>query len=175
MDQDEKVERAPGGLVSEQRRSRELRLAERPDWYLAADQLLQYVGSGDLSLADLQAVRAEVTGRYGERACFVAVGRPRELEEHLSNRFGTRRITWSERLGRPLAPSVRAIARGARLAVTSGGIFWVDGERLFEERKEVSLPWTSPPVELAVLRPASLRRVLEAAIGSSGPKRARLG
>lgn len=169
-----KVLAPPAGLLADQRRPRQSRLVERADWYLAVPGTLQLVGSGDLSLSDLESVRSELSHRYGELACFVAVGRPRELEEHLPNRFGTRRITWSERIGRPISPSLRAIARGARLAALSSAVCWVDSERLFAEGEEVPLPWTSPPVALQVVRPARLRRALTAAVGPGGPRRALL-
>ncbi len=133
------------------------------------------IGSGDLSVRDLKAVRADLRESAGPDAVFVCVARPREVEQVLSHRWGTRRITWSARLSKPIAPKLSSVARGARLALLPGeGIVWVDGERLFAPGEVVPLPWTDPPVELKVVRPSIVRDALKVAVGPDGPRRAQI-
>lgn len=164
----------PGGIVDGQRRPRPLRLAAAVDWYLVTADRFELLGSGDLSERDAKAIRDELRASYPAGAVFVGVARPREIEDILPSKWGTRRITWSERLRRPIAPSRAAVARGARLAVLSSGPVWVDSERLFTPGESVPLPWTEPPVSLRVLRPRQLRRELDGVLGRAGPRRARL-
>jgi hypothetical protein len=169
----------PGGLVDGQRRPRVLRIAGAVDWYLADRNRFERLGSGDLSMQDIQAVQADLGVADGSKAVFVCVSRPKEIEEILGQgrgaRWGTRRITWSTRLGEPIAPSRGAVARGARVALLPGrGLVWVDGERLFSRDETVPLPWTDPLVELAVVRPREVRRALRQAVGAKGPRRAAL-
>jgi hypothetical protein len=168
------VEPPPGHLRDQQRHPRPARLIEAADWYLAAPGLLQQVGRGDLSLEDLQAVQSELAEKY-KTAGFVAVGRRREIEQVLSSTWGTKRITWSERLGRPIAPRLSAIARGARLACVPQGIFFVDEEGFFTAGEQARFPWTEPEISLPVIRARELRRVLVGLVGKSGPRRAELG
>ena len=132
------------------------------------------VGSGDVSLRDLDAVRGDLWAVGRQRAVFVCVARPREIEEVLGkNRFGTKRLTWSERLRSPIRPTVSSVARGARLALLPGrGLVWVDGEHLFKQGETVPLAWMEPPVELEVVRPGVVKKALRAALGPSGPQRA---
>jgi len=163
--------------VPGQRRPRVLRLAGGVDWYLADTGRFERLGSGDVSARDLQAVQAELARSGGPDAVFVCVARPREIEDVLGPkaRWGTRRITWSTRLKRPIAPKLAWVARGARLALLPGkGPVWVDGERLFDPGEKVPLPWTEPMVELEVVRPRTVRAALRAAVGPSGPRRAAL-
>jgi hypothetical protein len=163
----------PGGLVEGQRRPKVLRLVRGGDWYVADRGRFEKIGSGDLSVRDLKAVRADLRESAGADAVFVCVARPREVEQVLTHRWGTRRITWSTRLKKPIAPKLAWVARGARLALLPGdGIVWVDGERLFTPGETVPLPWTDPPVELKVVRPKTVRTALKTAVGPKGPRRA---
>lgn len=148
-------------------------MLEKADWYLAAPGVFERLGSGDLSLEDLKAVAAEMERRYG-KAGFVAVARRREIEKVLSNSWGTKRITWSERLNRPIAPRLSDVARGARLACIPEGVFFVDEEHFFSEGEQAPFPWTDPPVSLPVMRPRRLRQRLRELVGKKGPRRARL-
>lgn len=135
------------------------------------------IGAGDISVRDMRAVEADLRESASSKAVFVCVSRPREIEEVLGRRgrFGTKRITWSQRLSKPIAPKLAAVARGARLALLPGtGIVWVDGEHLFTPGETVPLPWTDPPVELTVVRPRTVLSAMREAVGPSGPKRAEL-
>lgn len=137
----------------------------------------ELVGSGDLAGDDLEDVRRQLEMAPSGAAVFVCVARPREIEEVLgkNGQWGTKRITWSERVQKPLAPSRAAVARGARVAVLPReGIVWVDGERLFTVGEHVPLPWTEPLVTLLVVRPKSVRQALSRAVGQKGPRRAQL-
>lgn len=160
-----------------QRRPRVLRLAGPVDWYVADVGRFERLGSGDVSVRDMKAVRADLERSAGPDAVFVCVARPKEIEDVLGpkGRFGTRRITWSTRLKAPIAPKVAWVARGSRLALLPGrGIVWVDAERLFTAGETVPLPWTEPPVELEVVRPRAVLAALRTAVGPSGPRRATL-
>ena len=168
----------PGGLIDGQRRPKQLRLGAALEWYVAAAGRFERVGSGDVSEADLVAVAAEL----GEAAVFVCVAKPKAIESYLARpSLGTSRIGRRSRLrDRPLppvSPKPRWVARGARLAVVPGhGTVWVDDEHLFKAGERVPLPWTDPPVELVVVRPATVYAAMKAAMGPHAPKRAeRLG
>jgi hypothetical protein len=145
------------------------------------------VGSGDLSVRDMKAVRADLRESGSPQALFVCVARPREIEEVLAPKgssspaagllstWGTRRIRWSTTLKRPIAPTLAAVSRGARLALLpEKGVVWVDGERSFTPGESVPLPWTDPPVSLEVVRPRTVLDAMRAAVGPNGPKRATL-
>ncbi len=162
----------PGGLTDGQRRPRAQRLGVNLDWYVAAAGRFERVGSGDVSDDDLRAVGREL----GEAAVFVCVAKPKPLETHLRKPgVGTRRITRSSRLTGKVPPKARWVARGARVAVLpSKGTVWVDDEHLFKPGERVPLPWTDPPVELVVVRPAAVYAAMKAAMGRNGPKRAEL-
>jgi hypothetical protein len=89
--------------------------------------------------------------------------------------WGTRRLARSSKLTVPTHPKLAWVARGARVAVLPGlGTVWVDDEHLFKAGERVPLPWTSPAIELVVVRPAAVRLAMKAAIGHDGPKRATL-
>ncbi|MGO9198627.1 MAG: hypothetical protein ACLQK4_16055 [Acidimicrobiales bacterium] len=171
----------PGGLVDGQRRPRVLRLARAVDWYVADADRFELVGTGDVSMSDVTAVRADLAKASSAHAAFVCVARPREIEDVLGRKsrwvgaWGLRRITWSQSIGKPIAPKLAAVARGARLAVLPDqGLVWVDGERLFKPGETVPLPWTDPPVSLPVVRPRTVLAALRAAVGPQGPRRANL-
>jgi hypothetical protein len=167
----------PGGLVEGQRRPRVLRIATGVDWYVVDAGRFERIGSGDLSVRDMKAVRADLQESASSKAVFVCVARPREVEDVIGrqHRWGMRRITWSTRLAKPIAPNVAAVARGARLALLPDvGLAWVDGEKIFRSGEAVPLPWTDPPVELPVVRPRQVRAVMKAAIGPKGPNRAEI-
>ncbi|MHB8246042.1 MAG: hypothetical protein ACYDGN_11960 [Acidimicrobiales bacterium] len=168
----------PGGLVPGQRRPRVLRIAAGVDWYVVDRGRFALVGSGDVSLRDLKAVDAELAASGSGGAVFVCVARPKEIEEVLGpkGRLGIRRITWSQKMKTPIAPTLSAVARGARIALLPGvGPAWVDGERLFTPGETVPLPWMDPPLALPVVRPRQVLRALGEAVGHGGPKRADLG
>jgi hypothetical protein len=163
----------PGGLHDSTRRPRRLRVVSNGSWYLAAPGLLAKVGFGELALADLEAVFADL----GERV-FLAHPEVKPIERYLtgSARLG-RRLRWYERLSEPPQPSLAAVARGAQVAVLPAGgpgpsgVLWVDGERAFHEGETVPLPWTDPPVALRVIRPRAVAAVMRAVVGPGGPKR----
>ena len=71
----------PGGLVDGQRRPRALRLAKAVDWYIVDAGRFELVGSGDVSMRDVKAVRADLKECGSSQAVFVCVARPREIEE----------------------------------------------------------------------------------------------
>ncbi|MHB1987866.1 MAG: hypothetical protein ACYCSF_07760 [Acidimicrobiales bacterium] len=172
------MQQPPGGLVAGQRRPRRLRLVRGADWYVVDRERFELVGSGDLAMSDLAAVEAELRSTERSLGVFVCVSRPKEIEDVLGAgaSWGTKRITWSARIAKPIAPSLAAVARGARLALLPiKGAVWVDGENLFTPGERVPLPWTDPLVALEVVRPKALLRVLRAALGGSGPRRAQLG
>ncbi|MGO9558982.1 MAG: hypothetical protein ACLPQS_08420 [Acidimicrobiales bacterium] len=170
----------PGGLVDGQRRPRVLRLAKAVDWYIVDIGRFELVGTGDVSMRDVKAVRADMKEAGSPLAVFVCVARPREIEEvigkkSLLNTWSLKRITWSENQGKPIAPKLASVARGARLALLPDqGLVWVDGEHLFKPGETVPLPWTDPPVELLVVRPRTVLAALRTAIGPKGPERAEL-
>jgi len=174
------VNSPPGGLVDGQRRPRALRLAKAVDWYFVDAGRFELVGTGDVSMRDVKAVRADLKEFGSSQAVFVCVARPREIEEvigkkSLLNAWTLKRITWSEHQGRTIAPKLASVARGARLALLpEQGLAWVDGEHLFKAGETVPLPWTDPPVELVVVRPRTVLAALRAAIGPAGPDRAEL-
>lgn len=163
----------PGGLHDSTRRPRHLRVVSNGSWYLAAAGLLAKVGFGELALADLEAVSADLGARV-----FVAHPEVRQLERYLSGSPRlTRRLRWYEGLSEPLQPSVGAVARGARVAVLPAGgpgpsgVVWVDGDRVFRPGEVVPLPWTEPLVSLEVVRPRAVTAAIRAVIGPGGPKR----
>lgn len=162
----------PGGLNDQQRRPRALRLAGDLDWYVVSAGCFERVGSGDVSDADLRSVRREL----GDAAVFVCVAKPVPLETYLPKaKLATRRITRSSRSKVRQAPKLRWVATGARLAVLPElGTVWVDDEHLFKVGDTVPLPWTDPPVELVVVRPAAIYAAMKVALGPNGPKRATL-
>ena len=175
--ENEIVNLPPGALVDGQRRPRALRLAKGVDWYLVDAGRFELVGSGDLSMRDVTAVQADLRESASPSAVFVCVARPREIEEVLGqkNRWGTKRITWATRRGKPIAPGLPAVARGARLAVLpDAGLVWVDGERLFSPGEKVPLPWTDPPISLEIVRPKAVLGALRKAVGPGGPTRAHM-
>jgi hypothetical protein len=158
----------PGGLHDSTRRSRQLRVVSNGDWYLAAAGMLAKVGFGELAMADLEAVYADL----GERV-FVAHPQIRPLERYLGgSKWLLRRIQWYEGLSAPPLPTVAAVARGAQVAVMPAvGVVWVDGEHVFRNGETVPLPWTDPPVELLVVRPPAVTAAMRRVIGKGGPKR----
>jgi hypothetical protein len=162
----------PGGLLDRQRRPRVIRLVGGADWYLVGPGRFDLVGSGDVSEADLRAVRRDLGGG----ALFVCVAKPQPLEKFLGKvPWGTRRIARSSNANTPTRPKLRWVAEGARLAVLPElGTVWVDGEHLFTVGEPVPLPWTEPLVELAVVRPPAVYAAMKAIVGADGPKRARL-
>jgi hypothetical protein len=166
------VTEPPGGLLDRQRRPRAIRLVGAADWYLLASGRFDLVGSGDVSEADLRAVRRDL----GSKGVFVCVAKPQPLEKFLGRvPWGTRRISRSSQVRTPTRPKLRWVAEGARLAVLPEvGTVWVDGEHLFAEGEPVPLPWTEPLVELAVVRPPAIYAAMKAVVGADGPKRARL-
>lgn len=167
----------PGGLTDGQRRPRALQVASGVDWYVVDTGRFDLVGSGDVSMRDVKAVRAELRESASPTAMFVCVARPKEIEQVLNQKrqWGLRRITWSKELKKPIAPTVAAVARGSRLALLPEvGLVWVDGEKLFTPGETVPLPWTDPPIELLVVRPKRVLEAMRLAIGPTGPKRASL-
>ena len=167
-----KVLPPPGGLSDQQHRPRPLRLGENLDWYVVSAGRFERVGSGDVSDEDLRSVAREL----GDTAVFVCVAKPVPLEAYLSKaQLGTRRITRSSRAKVRSSPKLRWVATGARLAVLPGrGTVWVDDEHLFKVGEAVPLPWTDPPVELVVVRPAAVYAAMRVALGRDGPTRATL-
>jgi hypothetical protein len=167
----------PGGLHDSTRRPRHLRVVSNGNWYLAAPGLLAKVGFGELAIADLDAVAADL----GERV-FVAHPEVKQIERHLGPTPPrlTRRLRWFEGLSEPFRPGLNAIARGAQVAVLPAGgpgpsgVVWVDGERVFGPGEVVPLPWTDPLVSLTVVRPRAVAVAMRAVIGPGGPKRASL-
>lgn len=158
----------PGGLHDSTRRPRHLRVVSNGNWYLAGAGMLAKVGFGELALADLQAVQAEL----GERV-FLAHPEVRPIEKYLTGppRLN-RRLRWYEKLSSPPQPSLAAVARGAQVAVLPGsGVVWVDDEKVFRAGETVPLPWTKPPVELLVVRPRTVMAAMRQVIGPGGPKR----
>ncbi len=159
----------PGGLVDGQSRARCLQVVGACDWYVVEAGRFDFVGNGEVSEEDLGLV-----GRELADGAFVCVRQPRPIEEVLGDgKLGTRRLRFASKLRSPGRPRLRWVARGARVAVLPGrGAVWVDGEHLFEDGEEVSLPWTSPLVSLAVIRPPVLYKELRRAVGPNGPGRA---
>jgi len=162
----------PAGLLDQQRRAKPIRLAAGADWYLVERGCFDLVGSGDVSEADLRAVGREL----GDSGVFVCVVKPKPIEEILGRRaWGTRRIRRAAERQVATPPKLRWVAQGARLAVLPGrGTVWVDTERLFAVDEPVPLPWTEPPVELVVVRPATVLAAMKVIVGPGGPARARL-
>jgi hypothetical protein len=163
------VTELPGGLADSTRRPRQLRVVSNGDWYMAARGALRKVGFGELALADLEAVLADL----GDRV-FLAHPEVKPIERYLGglNRV-PRRMRWYDRLKTPIQPTVSAVARGAQVAVVPGaGVVWVDDQRIFREGDEVPLPWTDPPVVMRVVRPRTVARAMREVIGPGGPKRA---
>jgi hypothetical protein len=160
----------PGGLLDQQRRPRAIRLAGQVDWYVVAAGRFERVGCGDVSEADLRAVGRELRDS-GLLAC---VAKPPGLENYLGKAdWGTKRILRSSKLKTPIAPKLRWVAKGSRLAVLPGrGTVWVDDEHIFKVDDTVPLPWTEPLVELVVVRPAAVYAAMKTLVGPDGPKRA---
>jgi hypothetical protein len=160
----------PGGLVDQQRRPRVIRLAEKVDWYVVAAGRFERVGCGDVSEADLRAVGRQL----GDTGLFACVARPPGLENYLRKAdWGTKRIMRSARMTTPVAPKLRWVAKGSRLAVLPGrGTVWVDDEHIFKVGDTVPLPWTEPLVSLVVVRPAAVFAAMKVLVGPNGPKRA---
>lgn len=167
----------PGGLHDSTRRPRHLRVVSNGSWYLAAPGLFAKVGFGELAIADLDAVAADL----GEKV-FVAHPQVKQIERYLDATPPrlTRRLRWFEGLSEPPRPGVNAVARGAQVAVLPGGgpgptgVVWVDGDRVFRPGEVVPLPWTAPLVSLPVVRPRAVAAAIRAVIGPDGPKRASL-
>ncbi len=165
---------APGGLIDGQQRPRALRLAGPVDWYVAGGGVFELVGTGDVSAADAEAVREELARSAAPLAVFVCVSRRKGVDELLAEgkSSGPRRQRWASRR-KPMAPSVAAVARGARIAVLPGsGAVWVDAERIFPPGDRVPLPWTSPRIDLESVRPKTVREAMRLALGKDGPRRA---
>ena len=167
----------PAGLVDGRKLARSLQVSGGGPWFLAARGCIERVGAGDLSLADLKAVEAEL----GDRV-FVAMPRLRSLQEYLTGQapgqrrthgaisvFGpARRLQRFEELRDSAPPTLTATARGAQVAVLPElGPVWVDGYRLFRPGEKARLPWTDPRVELTVVRPSTVRSALREVIGRS--------
>lgn len=167
------VHAAPGGLVEGRKLPRRLQVSGGGPWFVASRGTLARVGAGDLSLADLEAVRRDL----GD-SVFVALPVARLLQQHLpaEDKWGTKRLRHYEKRRDRADPTAAALARGAQVAVLpDAGIVWVDGEKLFKAGEPVALPWTDPEVALQVVRPRTVRRAMRAAIGPRGPKRATTG
>ncbi|HEV2360917.1 MAG TPA: hypothetical protein VGS21_04375 [Acidimicrobiales bacterium] len=181
--------RIPGGLFDSSKRPRKLQVCTWGDWFVGAPGLLLKVGFGELSMADLQAVDADL----GDRV-FVAHAKPHPIENYLNGPGASTRKSgpttapsglagWVFRRGlRPqrfygwsgqLPPaSLTGIARGAQVAVLPGrGPVWVDGEKLFKPGELVPLPWTDPLVEMLIVRPKEVIEALKLAVGPGGPTR----
>ena len=167
----------PGGLFDSTRRPRRLQVVSYGDWYLAGAGLFAKVGFGELALADLEAVYADL----GERV-FLAHPQRRPLTDYLARgpepgqgqrpRFGFRRVYSEEHRGMIERPSVAAVARGAQVAVLPGrGPVWVDDEHLFQPDERAPLPWTEPLVEMTVVRPKVVIAAIRRVIGPGGPTR----
>ncbi|MGH9296639.1 MAG: hypothetical protein ACRDZP_01520 [Acidimicrobiales bacterium] len=165
----------PGGLVAGQLRPKVVRLVKGADWYAIGPGRFDQVGAGDLSMKDIEAVGSDLP--TSPWTAFVCVARPREVEDVLGpkNNFGLKRITWSARQKGPMAPTLAAVARGARIALLPGtGVVWVDSERLFARDDSVPLPWTDPLVSMKVVRPKVVREALRREIGPHARRRALL-
>jgi hypothetical protein len=158
----------PGGLFDSTRRPRHLRVVSNGAWYVAGRGSLQEVGFGELAMADLEAVRADLGGR-----AFLAHPKVRTIEDVLGGgRRVPRRLRWHERVKDPLPPTLAAVARGAQVAVLpTEGIVWVDGEGIFKRERVVPLPWTDPLVLLPVMQPRQVIAVLREIVGPDGPRR----
>jgi hypothetical protein len=160
----------PGGLANGQRRARAVQLVAGADWYVAEKERFDFVGRGDVSEADLRSVQRELP-----EAIFVCVWRPRPVEELLppGRSLGTRRIAKAMRSAGAVRPKLQWVAKGARVAVLPGvGVRFVDGERFYVAGETVPLPWTSPRIEMVVMRSAELSRAMREVIGPDGPYRA---
>jgi hypothetical protein len=171
---------APAGLVDGQKHPRRLQVSGGGPWFLADSGHLERVGSGDLSLADLKAIEAEL----GERV-FVGVPRQRSLYEYMTGKAPrkgdhrasvgmgpTQRLRRFEELRDNSPPTVVGLARAAQVAVLPGvGPVFVDSYRLFRPGELASLPWTDPRVELPVVRPSALRSALRTVVGRRHPWR----
>ncbi len=165
----------PGGLFDSTRRPRRLQVVSFGNWYLAGPGLLAKVGFGELSLADLEAVHAEL----GERV-FLAHPQERAIGAYLTRgpspgegsrpRFGFRRLLSEDNRALIEWPSVAAVARGAQVAVLPAeGPVWVDDQHLFKPLERIPLPWTDPPVEMTVVRPKTVIATMRQVIGPGGP------
>ncbi|MGH9292759.1 MAG: hypothetical protein ACRDZ6_08310, partial [Acidimicrobiales bacterium] len=106
----------PGGLVDSQRRLRPLQVTPATDWYVVEPGRFDYVGAGELSEADLRAVRADLPA-----GVFVAVRHAKAIEEVLEptkfGSFGMRRLALAAKVRDPDHPKLGWVARGARVAV----------------------------------------------------------
>jgi len=174
----------PAALVDGRKLPRRLQVSGGGPWYLAGPGTFADVGAGDLSLADLKAVEAELSGRV-----LVALPLTRSVQEYLdlkaprhgSARRGgpligaSRRLDRFEQLRDSTPPGLRAVAKHAQVAVLPGlGPAWVDSHRLLTPGEKAVLPWTEPRVELTVVRPSTVRSALREAIGRGGPRRTSL-
>ena len=171
----------PAALVDGRKLPRRLQVSGGGPWFLAGPGSFERVGSGDLSLADLKAVEAEL----GDRV-LVALPLLRSFQEHLSKKAESsqgvglfaslgairRHLQHYEQVRDNAPPRVSAVARGAQVAVLPRfGPVWVDGHRLFRQGETATLPWTQPRVQLTVVRPSTVRAAMREVIARQPPRR----